>query len=48
MPVPTAVQTGVLEKRVVPASPPYYVYVLSERGRRLAPVVDALAALGRG
>ncbi len=39
---------GVLEKRVVPASPPYYEYVLTERGRRLAPVIDALAALTRG
>jgi len=36
---------GVLEKQVVPASPPYYEYRLTERGRRLAPVIDALAAL---
>jgi DNA-binding HxlR family transcriptional regulator len=36
---------GVLEKEVVPASPPYYEYRLTERGRRLAPVIDALAAL---
>ena len=36
---------GVLEKRVVQASPPYYEYRLTERGRRLAPVVDALAGL---
>jgi DNA-binding HxlR family transcriptional regulator len=34
---------GVLERRVVPASPPYAEYVLTERGRRLAPVVDALS-----
>ena len=38
---------GVLEKQVVPASPPYYEYRLTERGRRLAPVIDALAALAR-
>ena len=40
-------QAGVLEKRVVAASPPYYEYTLTERGRRLAPVVEALAALAR-
>jgi DNA-binding HxlR family transcriptional regulator len=38
---------GVLAKEVVPASPPYYEYRLTERGRRLAPVIDALAALAR-
>jgi DNA-binding HxlR family transcriptional regulator len=38
---------GVLEKQVVAASPPYYEYTLTERGRRLAPVIDALAALAR-
>ena len=38
---------GVLEKRVVRASPPHYEYRLTERGRRLAPVVDALAGLVR-
>ena len=38
-------QAGVLEKRVVQASPPYYEYRLTARGRRLAPVVRALAAL---
>jgi len=38
---------GVLEKRVVPASPPYYEYMLTERGRRLAPVIEALGALAR-
>jgi DNA-binding HxlR family transcriptional regulator len=37
----------VLEKQVVAASPPYYEYRLTERGRRLAPVIDALAALAR-
>jgi len=38
---------GVLEKQVVPASPPYYEYRLTERGRRLAPVIEALGALAR-
>ena len=38
---------GVLEKHVVQASPPYYEYRLTARGRRLAPVVEALAALAR-
>ena len=36
---------GVLRKRVVHANPPYYEYVLTERGQRLRPVVEALAAL---
>ena len=40
-------QAGVLEKRVVHASPPYYEYRLTDRGRRLRPVVEALAAVGR-
>jgi len=38
-------EAGVLEKQVVPASPPYYEYRLTDRGRRLAPVIEALAAL---
>src|SRR5919107_3446645 len=38
---------GVLEKQVVQASPPYYEYRLTERGRRLAPVIEALGALAR-
>src|SRR5947209_15860164 len=33
---------GVIERRVVPASPPYAEYLLTERGRRLGPVVQAL------
>src|SRR4051794_978229 len=40
-------QAGVLEKQVVAASPPYYEYRLTDRGRRLRPVIDALAALAR-
>ena len=35
---------GVLERRVVPASPPYAEYLLTDRGRRLAPVLQALGA----
>jgi DNA-binding HxlR family transcriptional regulator len=37
-------QAGVLERLVVPASPPYAEYRLTERGRRLAPVVQAVGA----
>ena len=37
-------QAGVLERRVVAASPPYAEYRLTERGRRLAPVVQAVGA----
>jgi DNA-binding HxlR family transcriptional regulator len=40
-------KAGVLEKQVVPASPPYYEYRLTERGRRLGPVIEALSALAR-
>ncbi len=36
-------KAGVLERRVIPASPPYAEYRLTERGRRLAPVVEAAA-----
>jgi DNA-binding HxlR family transcriptional regulator len=35
---------GVLERRLVHASPPYAEYRLTDRGRRLAPVVEALLA----
>jgi DNA-binding HxlR family transcriptional regulator len=35
---------GVLERRLVPASPPYAEYRLTDRGRALAPVVQALGA----
>jgi DNA-binding HxlR family transcriptional regulator len=37
-------QAGVLERRLVDASPPYAEYRLTERGQRLAPVVQALGA----
>ena len=35
---------GVLERCVVDASPPFAEYRLTERGRRLAPVLQALGA----
>lgn len=37
-------QAGVLERQLVNASPPYAEYRLTERGRRLAPVVQAMGA----
>ncbi|MEA2410164.1 MAG: hypothetical protein QOC77_725 [Thermoleophilaceae bacterium] len=37
-------QAGVLERQLVNASPPYAEYRLTERGRRLAPVVQAVSA----
>ncbi|MEA2442487.1 MAG: hypothetical protein QOH76_3911 [Thermoleophilaceae bacterium] len=37
-------KAGVLERRLVNASPPYAEYRLTERGRRLAPVVQAMGA----
>jgi len=37
-------QAGVLERRVVDASPPYAEYRLTERGQRLAPVLQAMGA----
>ena len=40
-------QAGVLERVVVDARPPYVEYRLTERGRRLAPVVQALRAWAR-
>jgi len=38
-------RAGVLERRLVPASPPYSEYRLTARGRQLASVVRALQAL---
>jgi DNA-binding HxlR family transcriptional regulator len=40
-------QAGVLERRVIPANPPYAEYRLTPRGRRLAPVVEAVASWTR-
>jgi DNA-binding HxlR family transcriptional regulator len=37
-------EAGVLERTLVNASPPYAEYRLTERGRRLAPVVQAVGA----
>jgi DNA-binding HxlR family transcriptional regulator len=36
-------EAGVLERRVIPANPPYAEYRLTPRGERLAPVVEAAA-----
>ena len=41
-------KAGVLERHVVPASPPHAEYRLTPRGRRLAPVVEAVASWTRG
>jgi DNA-binding HxlR family transcriptional regulator len=38
---------GVLERRLVDASPPYAEYRLTDRGRALAPVVQAVSAWRR-
>ena len=38
-------QAGVLERRLVDASPPYAEYRLTDRGRKLASVVERLNAL---
>jgi DNA-binding HxlR family transcriptional regulator len=37
-------RAGVLERRLINASPPYAEYRLTDRGRALAPVVQALSA----
>jgi DNA-binding HxlR family transcriptional regulator len=42
-------QAGMIERRVLPTSPPTVEYRLTARGRRLAPVLEAMrayAALG--
>lgn len=36
-------RAGVLERRVIPASPPYPEYRLTDAGRRLAAVIRAIA-----
>jgi DNA-binding HxlR family transcriptional regulator len=35
-------EAGVLERRLIAASPPFAEYLLTERGRRLGPVVRAV------
>jgi DNA-binding HxlR family transcriptional regulator len=39
-------EAGVLERRVVDSRPPRTEYSLTEKGRRLAVLLDALAAVG--
>jgi DNA-binding HxlR family transcriptional regulator len=35
---------GLIERRVIPASPPKVEYRLTDRGRELGPIIDALRA----
>jgi len=35
---------GLIERTVLPTSPPTVEYLLTERGRRLAPVIEAMRA----
>jgi DNA-binding HxlR family transcriptional regulator len=35
---------GLIERTVIPSSPPSVEYRLTERGRRLAPIIDAMRA----
>jgi DNA-binding HxlR family transcriptional regulator len=39
---------GVLQRTVHPTVPPQVEYRLTDRGRRLAPIIEALEAWGRG
>jgi len=39
-------EAGVFERRVVDSRPPRTEYALTEKGRRLSALLDALAALG--
>ena len=41
------VKSGLLERRLYNQRPPRYEYVLTERGRRLLPFLDALRRLGQ-
>jgi DNA-binding HxlR family transcriptional regulator len=40
-------EAGVFERRVIDSKPPRTEYALTEKGRRLSALLDALAALGR-
>ncbi|MDP8943789.1 MAG: helix-turn-helix transcriptional regulator, partial [Actinomycetota bacterium] len=40
-------RAGVLERRVIAARPPLIEYRLTEEGRRLAPVIEALQGFAR-
>lgn len=39
---------GLIERRVLPTSPPTVEYRLTERGKRLAPIVEAMRAYAEG
>lgn len=39
---------GLVERTVLPSSPPAVEYRLTERGRRLAPIVEAMRAYAEG
>jgi DNA-binding HxlR family transcriptional regulator len=39
---------GLIERRVLPTSPPAVEYRLTERGRRLGPIVEAMRAYAEG
>jgi DNA-binding HxlR family transcriptional regulator len=39
---------GLLERTVIPSSPPTVEYRLTPRGRRLAPVIEAMCAYAEG
>jgi DNA-binding HxlR family transcriptional regulator len=41
-------QAGLVQRTVLPTSPPTVEYRLTRRGRMLAPVIDALLAYARG
>jgi DNA-binding HxlR family transcriptional regulator len=38
---------GLIERSVIPSSPPTVEYRLTERGRRLAPIIDAMREYAR-
>ncbi|HEY2141176.1 MAG TPA: helix-turn-helix domain-containing protein [Solirubrobacteraceae bacterium] len=38
---------GLLERRVIPSSPPMVEYRLTARGRKLGPIIDAMRAYAR-
>jgi DNA-binding HxlR family transcriptional regulator len=38
---------GLIERKVIPSSPPTVEYRLTTRGRRLAPIIDAMRAYAR-
>jgi DNA-binding HxlR family transcriptional regulator len=39
---------GLVERNVIPSSPPTVEYRLTERGRRLGPIVEAMSTYARG